>query len=1143
MTAVLVDDDARVRITTAGLDELLFVEAGAGTGKTQQLVDRVVALVLDRGVAMREIAAITFTEAAASELRGRIREAFERLVHDDAVAPDRRAGAELALVDLDGAAIGTVHSFAQRILAEHPVEAHLPPNVEVLDEVESLLAFGRRWEAKVDEMFADERLDEVIALASRLGIRLDDRRFASLRDVAAVFSDNWDRLDRVAGVTMEIPPVDRQAAITAIAEFGRVLDRCRAMDDKLAAHWLAKEESLLRLAAALDTEPDRRLLVHLRNMTALDHGTFGRADAWGGPDGKEAARACAAAVDTALDDVREALTDAVLRVLAGEVARFTLAAAEERRREGRLEFHDLLVLARRLLRNSADARAALHERYVRLLIDEFQDTDPIQIELAMLVAAAVDGQEPPADWWDIEVDSRRLFFVGDPKQSIYRFRRADIGLFLEARRRFSGGTVRLSTNFRTVAPLVTWVNDVFGRLMADERPGEQPGYEPLAAHRPDGPAGHRVALLGAPHPKEEGLTAPALRELEAATVADAVAGILAEPEQWPVEDAAGWRDARAEDIAILLPTRTSLTTLMDALRARNVEFRAETGTLVYETQEIRDLVAILRAVAHGADAVSLVAALRSPILACGDDDLLTYAAAGGRWDLGAVRPDLDPTHPVVAALDYLDELRAARWWTPPSVLIERIVHERRVMTLAFAARRARDVWRRIRFLVDQARLFEASQSADLVEFVAWTELQRSDMARVHEPLLPESDDHAVRIMTMHGAKGLEFPITVLSGLTTEIGRRRPGVHVLWGADDDVFVSMRKDVASEGFDRRADLEEEMDRDEKLRLLYVACTRARDHLLVSVHHKSDAKKDSFARLLWQASADAAAGTWEHVEVPADRRPASTAAPAPEPPAPAPRAEVERVEAEWRAERDVVLRAAARRRTVSATVLKHAAGDAGLHGAAAAADVDVHLRADGNEGEDRDADDGAALSAVPAWRRGRGATAFGRAVHAVLQDVDLASGDGVEALAAAAAVAEGVADQGDDIAAAVRRILAAPSVRTAATARVAREMYVAAPVGDRVVEGYVDLLVRAPEGLTIVDYKTDHVAGDREIDARASEYALQLAAYAAAVEGATGEPVREGVLVFGAVPGVAAAVERRFTRAELDTGRVAELLALAD
>ena len=1139
MSAVLVDEAARRRITSEGLDDLLFVEAGAGTGKTQQLVGRVVALVLDRGVPMREIAAITFTEAAASELRGRVREAFERLVHDGTVGEDRRRDAEVALVDLDGAAIGTVHSFAQRVLAEHPIEAELPPHVEVLDEVESLLAFGRRWEAHVDRMFANPALDEVIALASRLRIRLDDRKFASLRNVAAVFSDNWDRLDRVAAVSLEVTPIDREPAMKAVAAFAPVLDQCRGMDDKLALHWLGKEEALLRVAAALVEEPDRRLLGHLDPLGSIDRGGLGIAAAWGGADGKAEARAVAAAVDAALAEITEALSDAVLCVLAGEVARFTLAAADERRREGRLEFHDLLVLARRLLRDSVDARVALHQRYSRLLIDEFQDTDPIQIELAMLIASAVGGGPPPASWSDIAIDGARLFFVGDPKQSIYRFRRASIRLFLEARARFAAGTVRLSTNFRTVAPLVTWVNDVFGELMAEERPGEQPGYDPLDAHRPDGPAGHHVTLLGGPHTKEEKLSAGALRELEAATVADAVAGILAEPDRWPVEDDdTGWRPARPEDIAILLPTRTSLTTLMDALRQRHVEFRAETGTLVYETQEIRDLIAILRAVAHGAEAISIVAALRSPILACGDDDLLTYVAAGGRWDLGAVRPDLDPSHAVMRALDYLDELRVARWWTPPSALIERIVRDRRVMTLAFAAPRARDVWRRIRFLVDQARLFEASQSADLVEFVAWSELQRSDAARVHEPLLPESDDHAVRIMTMHGSKGLEFPITVLSGLTTEIGRGRAGVRVLWDGDD-VFVSMRKAVASVGFDRRADLEEEMDRDEKLRLLYVACTRGRDHLLVAAHHKSDAKADSFARLLWNASAAATPGTWEVVDAPEDRLPAASAPDRPVVAVPT-RADVEATEAAWRTGRDALLRRAARRGTVSATAVKHA-GTPDSWGPARLVDLadDADVAADGAARADAGIDG----SPVPTWRRGRGATAFGRAVHTVLEDVDLATGADVDALASAAAVGEGVPALVGEIADAARAILAAPIMREAVGASVAREMYVAAPVGDRVVEGYIDLLVRTPDGLVIVDYKTDHVDGAAAIEARADDYSLQLAAYAAAVEGATGEPVRAGVLIFGAVPGADGAIERRFRRSELDTERVAAVLARTD
>ncbi len=1133
MSAVgLVDDDVRRRIAHDGLDELLFVEAGAGTGKTKQLVDRVVSLVFRRGVAMREIAAVTFTEAAASELRSRIREAFERHIHDPATDPVDRARGEAALTELDSAAIGTVHSFAQRILGEHPVEAGLPPNVEVLDEVESLLEFGRRWQVQVDRMFANVDLAPVITFARLLDVRIDHDRLPSLREVAAVFSDNWDRLDPLVDLAVVEPVIERDAARLAMAGFAPIFARCAEIaDDKLAARILGCRDDIDRTHQALANGSDRDVIRCLASKRKSKKSwvarNVGTAAAWG-KEGKAEVVAHIQSIEAELDRLFDATTDAVLRVLAGEVARFTVRSAHVRLREGRLEFHDLLVFARQLLRDHAEARASLHQRYTRLLIDEFQDTDPIQVELATLIAASAADLEPGASWSEVPVDAERLFFVGDPKQSIYRFRRADIELFLAARDRFAGESVRLTTNFRTVAPVLDWVNHVFGALMDEEIPGRRPRYEPLAAHRPVGPANHAVTLLGGPHAKAEDLRAGPLRELEAHSVADAVAAILATPDAWPVEEHGAWRSARPEDIAILVPTRTSLPGLMDALRDRGVDFRAETGTLVYETQEIRDLLSVLRAIAYGTDAVALVAALRSPILGCGDDDLVTYAHAGGRWDLVAPRPDLPATHPVMAALAFLDQLRAARWWTAPSALVEWIVRERHVMSIGLAERRARDGWRRIRFFVDQARLFEASQSADLVAFVEWAQLQRSEMARVHEPLLPEADDHAVRIMTIHGAKGLEFPITVVSGLTTRMTARRNRFHVRWDGDA-VELSSRKDIATNGFDRLNDLEVEMDGEEKRRLLYVACTRARDHLLVAAHHVEGA--ESFASLVWQHSQDAPADCWRS-------GPASTGADRSLPThadvivLPDDRAEVEfdaAAREAWIAAREQLLAAGSRSRTVSATALRRAGADIAFV-AAASEPVDP-LDTDTT---------GEVESLVPGWRHGRAATAFGRAVHAVLQDVDLGGGADVEPLALAAAEVEGLAEHVEEVAIAARAILRTPVVAQAAAGECFREMYVAAPVGDRMIEGYIDLLVRTPDGLVIVDYKTDAVGGDASVEARIDEYRLQLAAYAYALEATVGIPVVAGVLVFA---NDGDPIERRIEAADLGIGAVeSALLAIA-
>ena len=198
--------------------------------------------------------------------------------------------------------------------------------------------------------------------------------------------------------------------------------------------------------------------------------------------------------EAAADRVVAAASAAVLAQWRWRLAIFTLDAAEQRRREGTLEFHDLLVLARRLVRRSPSARRALHDRYTHLVIDEFQDTDPIQVELVTLIATGDDdvGDRP---WTDLDVAPGRLCFVGDPKQSIYRFRRADVALFRAACERFapSGQPVSLVQNFRTVPTVLQWINHVFGALMQGGPPDQQPPYRGLGRGKA---RAARVAIIG-----------------------------------------------------------------------------------------------------------------------------------------------------------------------------------------------------------------------------------------------------------------------------------------------------------------------------------------------------------------------------------------------------------------------------------------------------------------------------------------------------------------------------------------------------------------------------------------------------------------------------------------------------------------------
>ncbi|NNE72154.1 MAG: UvrD-helicase domain-containing protein, partial [Acidimicrobiales bacterium] len=833
------------------------------------------------------------------------------------------------------------------------------------------------------------------------------------------------------------------------------------------------------------------------------------------------------AANEAMEAFQNRAMEQVLRRLAIEVARFTIQSARERAAEGRLEFHDLLVLARQLLRDHPRARAELRNRYALLLLDEFQDTDPIQIELAVLLASSMGDPDDAGEiaddpaarpWHDVPVDPGCLFVVGDPKQSIYRFRRADLNLFLEARRSLAeDDPVALVQNFRTVPSILSWVNKVFGKIIGaddsvDGAPAIPIDYVALEAFREDGPRiDHRPVILGGVHPDPK-VRADELRMVEAGTVALAIAEIRAEPGKWQVydEDDEQWRNPRLSDIAILIPTRASLRFLQQALDEVDVPSRADTGVLLYDQPEIRSVLAVLTAIVDPADQIAVVAALRSPLFACGDDDLYRWKSAHGSWDYRQAGPDvLGPDHVVARAMGSLQAWHGERWWLEPSELINRIYEERKAFALAFADSRPRDAWRRLRYLLDQARAFQEAKGGDLRDFLAWAALQGADGARAHEPTLPEADDDAVRIMTIHGAKGLEFPITVVSGLTTVHRSRSQGVQVLWPDDggEPRFKSGSR-AGSTQFEELADLEGAMNADEKNRLLYVACTRARDHLLVSGFHKEGS--ESHGQRISALSQDLLGAVARSYEAPVmipPGPPVQLAMPD--------TGDTVEARADFIADRESLLRDQSVVRSLSATAIARQAQGA----------------ADGEEGDGEETGAKAATdySLEPGdgqtvWRRGRAGTAIGRAVHGVLQALSFADPGRCEALARAQAHAESVPWAADQIAATVRQALTSPILQAAVHApRSFKELFVSMPLGDVVVEGYVDLLVESEQGLIVVDYKTDAVASEAEVDAKMAHYRLQGATYALAVAQTTGRPVIDCVFVFA---GPNQVFERRVT-----------------
>ncbi len=1100
MSAELVDQEAR-RVIREDTARTLFVEAGAGSGKTTMLVQRVQQLTVWDGIPMGEIAAVTFTERAGAELRDRLRARLESAA-GHGTDEIRKARAQAALDELDTAAIGTLHSFARRILSEHPIEAGIPPLVEVLDEVGSSVAFEGRWSQLRTELLDSPEMAPTLEMAFAVGISLDH-----VRSLITKLNSDWDLVAEHV-VSPGAPPAPRIPDVTTVLAEARRLAamtvRCADQEDKFVGKlnvlslWADQLESV-------DGDPIAALAVF---RTAADLSwANGRKPSWGGL--LETLRDECKTWQQGVRDLVSQVVESTLRSIVHWCGVRVLQSAQERRADGRLEFHDLLVLARNLLRDNAEVRATLQQRYRRLLLDEFQDTDPIQIEIAVRIAGGAAASQP--DWEDVVVPPGSLFVVGDPKQSIYRFRRADIAMYLRAQR-VLGGEVALTTNFRTVAPILDWVNAVFGELIQG-RPEMQPDYQALGHARGVPTVGEPVTILGGDaHP--DGIRADGLRGLEAEDVARSIVRSLAEGWTTEVEEPAPtaggtpiptWRPLRPGDITILIPARTSLPFLEAALDEAHVMYRTESSSLVYHADEMRDLFAAARAIADPSDGFALVTTLRSPLFGCGDDDLWTWKQTHGTFNLMAPAPEGQEAHPVGVAISYLRRLHRDSRWMTPSEILGRLAVDRRMFEVAVLGPRARDSWRRLRFVIDQARAWSEVEHGGLRSYLAWAGAQSAEGSRVAESVLPESDADSVRIMTVHAAKGLEFPMVVLSGMTAAPMHGK-GVRLFWPAGG-YSVSLSKDLQTGDFQDQLPLDEQMSSFERLRLLYVASTRARDHLVVSMHRSGP--RDTNARRLGDVHADTAAGA---VPLPAGETgsgPAQLTSAVRPPPdfdtwlagvqgsAEASRAhpafsasglEGTDPDAEW-SPPDVTV--AARPGADAEVATEVTPADEALASGAAKGGRDVEL---------------------PAWSKGRYGSAIGRAVHGVLQVVDLSTGDGLEDAVAAQSVAEGVVEFASLITALVRSALDSDVVRRAAAREHWRESYVGMVQDDgTVLEGFVDLIYREDDGsLVIVDYKTDD-APDAALPARVAYYSPQLKAYQLIVEQAVGGPAAAPMLVF--------------------------------
>jgi ATP-dependent helicase/nuclease subunit A len=1050
------DEQARERIRT-DLDSTLLVEASAGTGKTSVLVDRVVSLVLN-GTSVEKIAAITFTEKAATELRDRVRAGLE-----DAAAetPEAVALKDAALESLERAQLSTIHSFCQSLLRGLAPRAEIDPSFVISDEVKAERRQQERWRLFLDELAQDEGGARVVQRLLGLGMfpgdleklvkHLEERaELVTLLEARPIKvpTPMWPNLDEMERGLVDLG-VERQRA-----------------DDKLRT---AVERAISLVHDLKGAAPrDREIILASSTGTLSLSFRDGRREEWGARivDVRETAKAACGRLAEVLQVCRQEALAAFLPIL----VRFVKQEARARGREGELTFGDLILRTRDLLLDDKEAVRSLRERFDVLLIDEFQDTDPLQVDIALAF-----GRDPDTG----KLEPGRLFLVGDPKQSIYRFRRADMGMYSQTRERVEdedGDFPVLSKNRRSRPEIVEWVNGVFATLIgAGENRTVQPPYLAMSPERGETLKGPGVAHFGG----ESELKAAQVRQLESDDAA-ALCRTVKE-EGWEVWDRASAEVRRADykDIALLMPTRAGLIGLEKSLVNAGVPYRVEGGSLVYRTQEVRDLINCLAAINDPADEVAVVAALRSPAFACTDVQLALHKVDGGYFNYDRSTEKGEPK--VLESLATLADYHQRRHASSLAALVERFVADRGLVETGILDRGDRNSFRRMRFVVEQARLFEESGPESLREFVTWLENRGARDFLDNEGAGLDDDEDAVRILTVHGAKGLEFPIVILVGMSTAPANRSGCFLADW-TTGDVAVKGGTDTRRftvGPYDRLNTVEREHGAAEFGRILYVATTRARDHLIFSLHRRVNDSACGAGRLEAAGAAERAVQvtpvqiTHQSVRSPLDGLEVDV----PE----------QATSGEFEAARLELVNSRRTKLYTSAT-----------------AEV-REMAASGSEKTDEN-DEG------EPWARGRGGTRLGRAVHAAIQSLPLdADATLVEAFARAQAVAEAIPHRAADVARLVRRALASEAAGRARQAqRALREVPFAVKVGDVTLEGFIDMLVQTDEGLEVVDWKTDQIPAD-EVEARMSAYRLQAGLYAWGVREATGMDVQRVTYVF--------------------------------
>jgi ATP-dependent helicase/nuclease subunit A len=819
------------------LDRTFLVEAGAGSGKTHCLARRIARGIANGHYQIEHVAAVTFTRKAAAELRGRLQLALETLRSANP-SSEERDRMDQALRSIERFFAGTIHSFCGHLLRERPVEARIAPGFVEIDDVEDQHRRKQSWR-------------DFVARERGSGSTL----IPDLQDAGVKPSD----LDPAFGIVCEHDEVefpagdgslpDAATAWKSLDTFFSTIDKLMPapfdFDSTCEVQW-AVVELRDRIKVVRRNQPG-----NLAALLCLFEGTLKQVNnRWG--DGSSRNNRVAAQVSALVNDFQTETVIPWVRSWRQYVYHLSITAltraretyATERRRDNVVNYTDLLSAAARLLRTDAVVRRELQEKHRWILVDEFQDTDPIQAEVLLLMAAKEDSIADPSnvDWSRVQLRPGALFIVGDPKQSIYRFRRADIEVYNTVRRLIEasdGEVLSLTACWRSLPEVCSLANDVFPARFPQTATSEAPKFEPLEPVRPS-PAEKDKSASTATGIATLTLTPSASSDMvseEASRIARYIKGQVS----------AGPRTHG--HFLIVTRQRSNLGIYAAALEELEIPVEVSGAGMFTSSPDVAALCLLLKSIADPLDSVALVGVLRGPLFGVSDQQLFAYRQSGGRFELTAPVVEASSDGAIATgALHSLQKLYRLTRTLPAGAALEVILDETGLLALAATSPGGAAAGNLLQ-AVDMVRQVtemggSLAEAAEAIEEDAPLSTEIESL-----PLEPGRQD-VVRVMNLHRVKGLEAPVVFLADPThgyvfppdvrivREGGRSRGYMIIQWKSE----AGFGKRTIGEpvDWDTHEEIEKRYTDAERDRLVYVAATRARDLLVVSRVLKQGANK---------------------------------------------------------------------------------------------------------------------------------------------------------------------------------------------------------------------------------------------------------------------------------------------------------------